>query len=135
MIIDVIAKSVDVINKTYKDKAGFTKPMQPETAYLVGKKDGTGEHYRYVTDENTLVSKQASGDGGGTPTDTDTYITTITVTLEDLVVFSMEEVTDELVATYINSLGLVKGANEIYEVEITQSDPLGLTLKIIDLTN
>lgn len=65
MIIDVIAKTVDVVNKTYKDKAGLTKPMQPETAYLVGKKDGTGEHYRYVTDENLIVSKQASGGSGG----------------------------------------------------------------------
>ena len=73
-------------------------------------------------------------EGGGT-NNNDTYITTLSYTPDDLGVETISEVTDEVVTTYINSLGLVKNENEIYCVEITQSDPLGLTLKIIDLTN
>ena len=65
MILDVIAKSIDIVAKTYKDEDNLTKNIQPETAYLVGKKDGSGEHERYVTDKNKNISKASGGNQGG----------------------------------------------------------------------
>ena len=70
MITDIIAKSIDVLLMTYIDEYGIEQPILASSAILVGKKDERGddpiqggEHERYVTDKNNLISRQVSGGG------------------------------------------------------------------------
>ena len=70
MILDIIVKSIDFIANTYVGEDNLTRAIEPETAYLLGKTDGSGEHDRYVTDQHNIISKASGGSeevAGSTP--------------------------------------------------------------------
>jgi hypothetical protein len=59
----------------------------------------------------------------------DTIATTININISDLGLVSEEEITETIITNYINSLGLVKEANEFYIVQVEDN-----FLKVFDLT-
>ena len=130
----------------YVDSNNFTIPTNVQ-AISVRKNGGPTEVYgidwtqlgNVITYNGTLVADDyliiggvfvvpSAGGGGGVSIDT--IATTLNITLDQLGLTSEDEVTPEILAAYINTLGLTKSETEFYIVRITES-----FLEVFDLTS